>query len=58
MSIVKGEFSKMDSDYQNNSGVNGTKIKITALHKLYQDDGKAFFKAKSDSIYDSKSKGT
>ena len=47
----------MASDNENNSGENSAEIKITALHKLYQDDGKSFFKAKSDSRYNSKSKG-
>ena len=47
------ELSDCDNDRDFNS-----ETKVTALHKLYHDDGKSFYSAKSESIYHSTSKGT
>lgn len=42
------------SDSESSSQTKSNEIKITALHKLYHDDGKSFFIAKSESIFHSK----
>ena len=42
------------SDCDNDRDFN-TEAKVTALHKLYHDDGKSFYSAKSESIYHSTS---
>ena len=45
------------SDSESTSQTKSTEIKITALHKLYHDDGKSFFSAKSESIFHSEYEG-
>ena len=50
-------FQTMALSNENNEYKSCGENRIIALHKLYQDNGKSFFSAKSESIYDSVSKG-